>query len=649
MRKITIAFVGVFLCIAMQAKTFDLVSPGGNMKVSVNVTDRITYSVYADGVEIMKDNSAALSVDGQELGARPVLKSHRYDNCDVVFSPAVAYKFSSIRNSFNSLRLDFKGGWSLLFRAYDDGIAYRFVTDFRKTVDVRDEMVRINFPEGTSAVVQRSDSFETPYEEPYSRILLDAWQVERKKVLLPFLADLGNGYKMLVSESALTDYPCLFFESAGNWVLKGTFPKVPLEGRQLGDRYIYTTKEADYIARTDGSRQFPWRYFVIVNEDGRLIESTMTARLADKPVEDMSWIRPGQVSWEWWNAAAPYGPDVDFVSGFNTDTYKYYIDFASKYGIPYIIMDEGWAKGTEDPFTPSSSVDLPELLSYGEERGVGIILWMTWLAVDRNPDVFERWSALGVKGFKIDFMNRSDQYMVNFYERVAEAAAEHRMVVSFHGAFKPSGLEYKYPNVLTYEGVRGMENMGGCLPSNSIWLPFIRNAAGPMDYTPGAMISMQPESYCGNRPNAASIGTRAYQLALYVLFESGLQMLSDSPTMYYSNPECTEFISDVPVVWDETRALQCKAGRYAVVAKRSGDRWYIGAVNGTDDNMEVEVSLDFLEKGKTYDMVYFKDGPNAFRQAMDYRRGMDKVTSGSAVKINMARNGGWTAVMEPQQ
>ena len=649
MRKITIAFVGVFLCIAMQAKTFDLVSPGGNMKVSVNVTDRITYSVYADGVEIMKDNSAALSVDGQELGARPVLKSHRYDNCDVVFSPAVAYKFSSIRNSFNSLRLDFKGGWSLLFRAYDDGIAYRFVTDFRKTVDVRDEMVRINFPEGTSAVVQRSDSFETPYEEPYSRILLDAWQVERKKVLLPFLADLGNGYKMLVSESALADYPCLFFESAGNWVLKGTFPKVPLEGRQLGDRYIYTTKEADYIARTDGSRQFPWRYFVIVNEDGRLIESTMTARLADKPVEDMSWIRPGQVSWEWWNAAAPYGPDVDFVSGFNTDTYKYYIDFASKYGIPYIIMDEGWAKSTEDPFTPSSSVDLPELLSYGEERGVGIILWMTWLAVDRNPDVFERWSAQGVKGFKIDFMNRSDQYMVNFYERVAEAAAKHRMVVSFHGAFKPSGLEYKYPNVLTYEGVRGMENMGGCLPSNSIWLPFIRNAAGPMDYTPGAMISMQPESYCGNRPNAASIGTRAYQLALYVLFESGLQMLSDSPTMYYSNPECTEFISDVPVVWDETRALQCKAGRYAVVAKRSGDRWYIGAVNGTDDNMEVEVSLDFLEKGKTYDMVYFKDGPNAFRQAMDYRRGMDKVTSGSAVKINMARNGGWTAVMEPQQ
>lgn len=649
MRKITIAFVGVFLCIAMQAKTFDLVSPGGNMKISVNVTDRITYSVYADGVEIMKDNSAALSVDGQELGARPVLKSHRYDNCDVVFSPAVAYKFSSIRNSFNSLRLDFKGGWSLLFRAYDDGVAYRFVTDFRKTVDVRDEMVRINFPEGTSAVVQRSDSFETPYEEPYSRILLDAWQVERKKVLLPFLADLGNGYKMLVSESALADYPCLFFESAGNWVLKGTFPKVPLEGRQLGDRYIYTTKEADYIARTDGSRQFPWRYFVIVNEDGRLIESTMTARLADKPVEDMSWIRPGQVSWEWWNAAAPYGPDVDFVSGFNTDTYKYYIDFASKYGIPYIIMDEGWAKSTEDPFTPSSSVDLPELLSYGEERGVGIILWMTWLAVDRNPDVFERWSAQGVKGFKIDFMNRSDQYMVNFYERVAEAAAKHRMVVSFHGAFKPSGLEYKYPNVLTYEGVRGMENMGGCLPSNSIWLPFIRNAAGPMDYTPGAMISMQPESYCGNRPNAASIGTRAYQLALYVLFESGLQMLSDSPTMYYSNPECTEFISDVPVVWDETRALQCKAGRYAVVAKRSGDRWYIGAVNGTDDNMEVEVSLDFLEKGKTYDMVYFKDGPNAFRQAMDYRRGMDKVTSGSAVKINMARNGGWTAVMEQQQ
>ncbi len=646
MNRILIIFAISAFGVCAQAKSFCLLSPDRHIAVDVGVSDSISFAVRHDGMEMFSTGRLSLMTGNVQLGDRPKLRSHGYMGHSRRFTPVVAYKSAVVDDVCNVLRLDFRGDWAMEFRAYDDGVAYRFITALKDSVEVMDERLSLDFPAGTSLVMQRSGGFETPYEEPYEMIASEEWKAGEGKALLPFLADIGDGYKVLVSESALTDYPCLFFESAGNGMMKSIFPKVPLEGEQWGDRYIHTVKEADYIAKTAGDRAFPWRYFVMTSDDSGLIENTMTARLAEKPEEDMSWIRPGQVSWEFWNAAAPYGPDVDFVAGINTETYRYFIDFASKYGIPYIIMDEGWAKSTSDPYTPSDSVDLKELIEYGEERGVGIILWMTWLAVDRHPEMFGILSGWGVKGLKIDFMNRSDQYMVNYYERVAKEAARHRMVVSFHGSFKPSGLEYKYPNVLTYEGVRGMENMGGCRPANSVWLPFIRNAVGPMDYTPGAMLSMQPEAYCGNRPNAASVGTRAYQLALYVVFESGLQMLSDSPTLYYANPECTDFITSVPVTWDETRALDCKAGRYAVVAKRHGDRWYIGAINGTDTQVRIDVPLDFLEDGKEYAMVNFEDGPNSFRQAMDYRRKESHVGSKSVITIDMCRNGGWAAVIE---
>ena len=545
------------------------------------------------------------------------------------------------------LRLDFRGGWAVEFRAYDDGMAYRFVTALGHDIEVLSEKVAIRFPDDYTAVVQQPGGFKTAYEEPYSLIETNGWKPGDPMSVLPVLIDTRQGYKLLLSESALSDYPCMFLEGDGANGMKGTFPKVPLAYEESGDRSMRILQEADYIAHTKGTRAFPWRYFVIAKDDGQLIENTMTARLAEQQaITDASWIEPGQVSWEFWNAASPYGPDVDFVAGFNTATYKYYIDFAAEYGIPYIIMDEGWARSTRDPYTPNPAVDVHELIRYGKEKGVGIILWMTWLVVENHFEMFEELSKWGVKGVKIDFMDRSDQWMVNYYERVAAEAARHKMVVAFHGSFKPAGLEYKYPNVLAYEGVRGMENMGGCTPANSVWFPFIRNAVGPMDYTPGAMLSMQPESYCGNRPNAASIGTRAYQMALFVLFETGLQMLADNPTLYYRNDECTRFISRIPVTWDETRALKAVAGKFAVVAKRKGDKWYVGAINGSNEGIELEIPLDFLTPGKNYTMTGFEDGINAFRQAMDYRKTQRRVDSTGKATLKIARNGGWAAVIE---
>lgn len=647
MRRIVIVMIGVLWANAMAAKSFELKSPSGEVSVTVDIGEQIRYSVYGGGKPLLTDSSLALCLREGTLGDKPHLSGHKASPVNRTFRPVVAFKFEEIRDRCNMLRLDFRGGWAVEFRAYDDGMAYRFVTALGHDIEVLSEKVAIRFPDDYTAVVQQPGGFKTAYEEPYSLIETNGWKPGDPMSVLPVLIDTRQGYKLLLSESALSDYPCMFLEGDGANGMKGTFPKVPLAYEESGDRSMRILQEADYIARTKGTRAFPWRYFVIAKDDGQLIENTMTARLAEQQaIADASWIEPGQVSWEFWNAASPYGPDVDFVAGFNTATYKYYIDFAAEYGIPYIIMDEGWARSTRDPYTPNPAVDVHELIRYGREKGVGIILWMTWLVVENHFEMFEELSKWGVKGVKIDFMDRSDQWMVNYYERVAAEAARHKMVVAFHGSFKPAGLEYKYPNVLAYEGVRGMENMGGCTPANSVWFPFIRNAVGPMDYTPSAMLSMQPESYCGNRPNAASIGTRAYQMALFVLFETGLQMLADNPTLYYRNDECTRFISRVPVTWDETRALKAVAGKFAVVAKRKGDKWYVGAINGSNEGIELEISLDFLTPGKNYTMTGFEDGINAFRQAMDYRKTQRRVDSTGKATLKIARNGGWAAVIE---
>lgn len=627
-------------------KKAELQSPNGEIKVSLSISDKIYYTISYSNDVLLENNHLSLNLGNETLGLNPKLSGQKANKVNEVLTPVVPLKYSSVKNEYNSLLLTFKDDYSVEFRAFDDGIAYRFVTNKKGDVEVLGEDFAINFPANYLLHLQQPGGFKTAYEEPYTHVESNEWKATDRMSVLPILIDTKKKYKILISESDLSDYPCMFLKGNGANGVQSTFPKAPLEFGEDGDRSLKIVKEADYIAKTTGKRNFPWRYFVITKDDKQLIENTMTYRLATKSqLQDVSWIKPGQVSWEWWNEASPYGPDVNFVAGFNLDTYKYYIDFASKYGIEYIIMDEGWAKSTRDPYTPNPKVDVHELIRYGKEKNVGIILWLTWLVIENNPDIFKTFSEWGVKGVKIDFMDRSDQWMVNYYERIAKEAAKYNILVDYHGSFKPAGIEYKYPNILSYEGVRGMEQMEGCTPENSVYFPFMRNAVGAMDYTPGAMISMQPERYCGHRPNSASIGTRAYQLALFVIFESGLQMLADNPTLYYRNEDCTKFITDVPVTWDETRALQAKAGEYAVVAKRKGNKWYIGGMTNNTER-QLEISLDFLNAGTSYKMTSFEDGINAGRQAMDYRRKESHVKSGDKIQIKMARNGGFAAVIE---
>jgi alpha-glucosidase len=649
MRNKLLLLAGLLLSgFALHAQDHVLMSPDKRIKVSINIGEKIGYSVSCQGETLLKGCYLGMTLSDAVLGKNPKLTGHKYAVINEESSPILPIKYSTVKNRYNQLTLRFRGNYSVEFRAFDDGVAYRFVTEKESDIEVMGEDFAINFPYPALAHLQQPRSFKTAYEEVYTHVETDTWNISDRMAVLPVLIDTRKGYKLLVSESDLRDYPCMFLQGTGDNGMRSLFPKVPLEFGEDGDRSLKIVSEADYIAKTTGKRSFPWRYIVIAAQDGQLIETMMGYKLSSKnELADISWIKPGRASWEWWNDASPYGPDVDFVSGYNLDTYKYYIDFASKFGIEYIVMDEGWAKSTRDPYTPNPAVDVYEIIRYGKEKGVGVVLWLTWLAVENNFELFKTFNEWGVKGVKIDFMDRSDQWMVNYYERVAREAAKYNLFVDFHGSFKPAGLEYRYPNVVSYEGVRGMEQMGGCFPDNSVYFPFIRNVTGAMDYTPGAMISMQPEVYSAKRPNSASIGTRAYQMALFVIFESPLQMMADNPTLYYRNEECTEFITRVPTTWDETMVLDAKVGEYAVVAKRKGEVWFIGGMTNNGEKERLfQIDLDFLKDGRSFEMTSFEDGVNAGRQAMDYRKKVTQVGRGDAVTVKMVRNGGWVAVLK---
>ena len=638
------------LCMVLTAfgqKAYQLASPNGDIKVSVTVSDKIYYNVAYGQETLLENGVMQLQVGKQILGEKPRVTKSTTRSVDENFQPVIPFKFSNIRNHYNQLLLTFSGNYSVEFRAFDDGLAYRFITNKKGEVEVMNELFQVDFPADYLMHAQQTTHFGVNYEKLYEHAKYSDWKSKEGFAMLPALLETPKGYKILICESAVSDYPHMFLKQADNNGVSSIFPKNPIEFAENGDRSLKITKEADYIAKTSGKRNFPWRYFVIAKEDGDLIETTMTARLAEPcQIEDTSWIKPGLTTWEWWNGATPYGTDVDFVSGCNTATYKYYLDFAAKHGVEYILLDEGWAKNTYTPYEANDNLDLHELIRYGKEKNVGVILWLTWLCVENNPDLFAKFEEWGVKGVKIDFMDRNDQWMVNYYERTAALAAKHHLIVDFHGSFKPAGLEYKYPNVLSYEGVRGVEWNSACTPDNSIFYPFMRNAVGPMDYTPGVILSYQPELYISKHYNGGGIGTRAYQMALFVLFETGLQMLCDNPTLYYREADCTQFMAGVPIPTDETISLAAKVGEYAIVAKRKGDKWYIGGMTNNKEKERVfELPLDFLPEGQTWKMISYEDGVNANKQAMHYMKREKQVKKGQKIQIKMARNGGFAAVL----
>ena len=642
MRKVTIlilVMLGAQMTLA--AKNYLLSSPNGQIKMEVFIDSEIYFKVWRAGEPIIEKCAVQLQVGKESLGVTPKIKNVRRHEIDEQIRAVVPLKNAVTPNHVRSLTLEFAGNYGVELRAYDNGIAYRIIMKRKGMMNVTNEVMRIQWPKEFVAHISKTRDFVTSYENPYTHLKMADYQAADEMSYLPVLLESPKGTKVLLSESDVCDYPAMFVKSTGENDLVAVFPKCPEEWVPYGDRGQQITKECDYIARTSAARNMPWRY-VVIGSDTDIVSNEMERILAGKcEVEHTEWIKSGKVSWDWWNHWTVW--NVDFPVGINNDTYKYFIDFASDYGIEYILLDEGWAKDVRDPYTTRDEIDIKELVEYGRSKNVGVFLWLTWLTVEQHFELIKYYADMGVAGLKVDFMDHSDQWMVNYYEKVARECSKNHLLVDFHGSFKPAGLEHRYPNLLSYEGVRGMEQGGGCVPSNSIWLPFIRNAVGAMDFTPGSMASVQPEYNNGSGVNPMGSGTRAYQMALYVVFESGLQMLADSPTRYMQEEECARFIASVPVVWDETRVLAAKAGDYCVVAKRKGERWFIGAITG-EHPQDIEIRLDFLNKNG--ELTCFKDGVNAHRIAVDYKREQREVTPSTTLRLQLARNGGWCGVIQ---
>ena len=624
------------------AKDYSVTSPDSRITLNISVNEDVRWSVIYDGKQIIDPSPVAMRLETLDLTkGRLAASKPKITEVNTVITPVVPHKNSLVTDHYKELAIRFREGFSIIFRVYDDGVAYRFATAMKGDVTVMGETFGLSMPKGATAWYPLETGFMSHNECTFFPATMDT--VGQKHLAsLPVLFK-SQGINILLSEADIRDYPGMWITGDGSGGVSGIFPAYPDKEVTRRDRDVYVTARKDYLAKTAGTRSFPWRVCIITPDDAGLVESDMIYRLgAPSRIADPSWIKPGKVAWDWWNANNIYG--VNFKSGLNTATYRYYIDFASENGIEYVVLDEGWYK-LGNVLSVADGFDIPELCRYAKEKNVGIILWVVWKTFyDQMDEALGQYEKWGVKGIKVDFMQRDDQWMVNCYHEIAEKAAEHRMLVDFHGAYKPDGMDRTWPNVITREGVKGLEHnkwSKECNPEHDLILPFTRMVAGPMDYTPGAMVNMQKSDFTPvfNRP--ASQGTRAHQMAMYVVYESPLMMLADNPTNYRKEQECTDFIVKVPVTWEETRVLAAQTGDFIIVARRHGKDWYLAGM--TDwTRRTLEADLSFLPDGN-FTLEIFADGINADRRGEDYIRSTRSVTATDKIEIPMAPGGGWVA------
>ncbi len=629
------------------AKDYKVSSPDNKNSVTVTVGHEIKWSAYRDGKELFTNSRIAMILStGKILGENEKVRKVTMSSLNDVIKPVVANKKSEIIDNCNILTISFNSGFSVQFRAYNDGIAYRFETSLKDDITVKNEVSELVFPAESHAWYPLETSFMSHNERTFIYSSLDTI-TSKHLASLPTLFQT-NGVDVLLTESDIEDYPGMWLIGNGGGKLSGTWSKYPDTEKQTNDRDVFITKSKDFIAQTKGTRTFPWRVFVIAPTDVKLLESDMVYKLAPPTkLADTKWIKPGKVAWDWWNALNLYG--VNFRAGINNETYKYYIDFASKNKIEYIILDDGWY-APNNVLVSIPEINVPELCKYAESKNVGLILWVSWKSFwDKMDDAVTLYENWGVKGVKVDFMQRDDQKVVNFYLEAEQKTAEHHLLIDFHGAYKPDGLGRTWPNAVTREGVKGMENdkwSRDINPDHDATIPFTRMIAGPMDYTPGAMVNMDKANFSPNFTRPESQGTRAHQVALYVLYESPLQMLSDSPSNYMKEQETTDFIVNIPTVWDDIIGLDGKVGDYLLLARRSGNEWFVGAITDWTPR-DMNVDLSFLPAGK-YSVEIFQDGINADRYAGDYKHLKTSVKSGDKMKIHLAPGGGWAARIIPE-
>lgn len=634
-------------------RKFEVVSPDASLRTEVVIGDQVSYSVWKNDQKILDPSVVSMTLsDGFTFGKGGAIKKISRRTVDNILA-VQCYKKSHVLEQYNELTLTFKN-YKLYFRVYDAGVAYRFESLKKGEYQVVSEEADFAFPADWNAWIpyvktqkhSRDNQFFNSFENTYEYSSLSAWDKPRY-AFLPVMFEAPCGYKVNIMESDLLNYPGMYLSNEdGDFSVEAKFAPYPKTVQQGGHNMLQglLVETENYIAKCSGPTTFPWRIISVSIEDKDMLDNDLVWLLgtpADTSV-DWSWVKPGKVAWEWWNDWNITG--VDFKAGVNNDTYKYYIDFASKNGIEYVILDEGWAvKYQTDLFQVVPEIDLPELVAYAAERNVGLVLWAGYWAFNKDMEaVCEHYSKMGIKGWKVDFMDRDDQQMVDFYHRCAKTAAKYNMFLDMHGGYKPCGLNRTYPNVLNYEAVYGLENMkwykGHDQVTYDVQIPFIRMAAGPMDYTQGAMLNGGRKCTSTNS-EPKSQGTRCRQMGMYVVFESPFNMLCDSPIHYEQEMECTDFIASVPTVWDETRALDGAVGEYVVVARRKGDVWYIGGLTGWEEHM-LEINMDSFGEGQ-WNVELFRDGVNVSRNAKDYKK--ETFTTSTSFTITMAPGGGFAA------
>ena len=654
-KKLCLAILSLLLLIgnasfAAKEKKYVLSSPDGTLKVEISAGNELAYQVMHGNDTILSHSNIGLVLEnGTIVGKTPRITGERRRKIkDNIESPF--YRFKEFVATGNELDLKLKGGFGIIFRAYNEGVAYRFYTTQSSDIIIKEEQAEFNFKEDYTAYLPYTTNDKKPMVMAYQNVydITPLSKAQPKLAFLPVTVDCGS-VKLTLLESDLEAYPGMFVQSQqGKYGLKGVFAPYPAKTDFYPWRkQEYVTETTDFISRSRGSRSYPWRVLAITEKDTDMPVNNLVYALASpNRIGDTSWIKTGKVAWDWWNDWNIY--DVDFRAGINTETYKYYIDFAAEHGIEYVILDEGWSVNmAADLMQVIPEIDIPELVNYGKSKNVGIILWAGYHAFDRDMEkVVKHYSNMGVKGFKVDFMDRDDQEIVDFLYRGAETCAKYKMMVDYHGICKPTGLQRTYPNVINYEGVHGLENMKWVastydMPLYDVTIPFVRMVAGPMDYTQGAMRNAIRKNYAPIYTEPMSQGTRCHQLATYVIFESPLNMLCDNPSNYNREPECTEFIANIPTVWEKTVALDGKVGEFVAIARLHGNDWYVGALTNWDAR-EVELDLSFLGDGN-YKLELFKDGINADRAACDYKKEVIPVPADRKVKVKMAPGGGWAA------
>jgi alpha-glucosidase len=640
---------------AQKNQQFQLSSPDNKIQVTVDAAGQLQWSVRHGQQQVIAPSAIAMRLEGgQTLGENVKLASSKPESVNTTIK-ALNYKKDVIEDRYNQLTLNFRGDYGTIFRAYNDGVAYRFFAKKKKPITVASEVAEFNFPQDHMIYIPYAndphvgDMYQISFENIYNHIRLS--EINKDTLAFaPVLVELPNGLKAAITEADLESYPGMFLKAGQkDFSLTGDFAPYPVEEKQGGHNNLqsFVMKRAPYIAKTEGSRSFPWRVLIISEEDKELLNNDMIYKLAfPSRIKDASWVEPGKVAWDWWNDWNISG--VDFRAGINTETYKHYIDFAAANNIENVLLDEGWAT-SEDIMKVVPEINLQEIIDYGKQKDVGIWLWGGWLPLSKKTDeALSTYSKMGIKGFKVDFMDRDDQKMVDFYYHLAQKAAEYKLMIDYHGAYKPTGLQRTYPNVVNFEGVHGLEQAKWSNPDFPLYdstIPFIRMLAGPMDYTPGAMKNANKHNFRAIHSTPMSQGTRAHQLALYVMYEAPFNMLADSPTNYLEEQESTRFIASVPTTFDETVALEGKVSEYAAIARRKGDTWYVGAITNWDGH-DVNIDLSFLPEG-AYEAEIFKDGINADREGSDYVREVVKVSSKDQLKAEMAAGGGWAARIYP--